>query len=101
MALTVARSLLVLSRSTLGSITTSSQASCVASLVAMDIIPYQQDKPEYKEMRVLERMTEPDRVVTFRVCWEDDAHNIRVNRGSCSATMQLAPTRAAFDFTHL
>ena len=26
-------------------------------------------------------MTEPDRVVIFRVCWEDDQHNVRVNRG--------------------
>jgi glutamate dehydrogenase (NADP+) len=26
-------------------------------------------------------MTEPDRIVTFRVCWEDDEHHIRVNRG--------------------
>ncbi|MGB3739343.1 MAG: NADP-specific glutamate dehydrogenase, partial [Pontixanthobacter sp.] len=24
---------------------------------------------------------EPDRVVSFRVCWEDDQHNIRVQRG--------------------
>ena len=27
-------------------------------------------------------MTEPDRVISFRVCWEDDAGNIRVNRGA-------------------
>lgn len=49
--------------------------------VAMHILPYVADKPIYKEMRVLERMTEPDRVVSFRVCWEDDDHQIRVNRG--------------------
>ncbi len=49
--------------------------------VAMDIIPYIADKPIYKEARVLERMTEPDRIVSFRVCWEDDNHAIRVNRG--------------------
>ena len=26
-------------------------------------------------------MAEPDRVISFRVCWEDDSGNIRVNRG--------------------
>ena len=49
--------------------------------VAMDIIPFIADKPAYRDMRVLERMTEPDRIIVFRVCWEDDQHNIRVNRG--------------------
>ncbi len=49
--------------------------------VAGSIIPYIADKPQYHEYRILERMTEPDRIVTFRVCWEDDNGNIRVNRG--------------------
>jgi glutamate dehydrogenase (NADP+) len=33
------------------------------------------------EALVLERLTEPDRVVIFRVSWEDDKQNIRHNRG--------------------
>jgi glutamate dehydrogenase (NADP+) len=49
--------------------------------VAGSIIPFIQDKPRYLKMRVLERLAEPDRVVIFRVCWEDDQGNIRVNRG--------------------
>ena len=49
--------------------------------VAMDIIPYIADKPEYKDLRILERMTEPDRVISFRVVWEDDEGELRVNRG--------------------
>lgn len=49
--------------------------------VAASIIPYIQDKPVYQEMQILERMAEPDRAVLFRVCWEDDQGNIRVNRG--------------------
>tara|TARA_Y100000588_G_scaffold155623_1_gene169674 strand:+ start:291 stop:1637 length:1347 start_codon:yes stop_codon:yes gene_type:complete len=49
--------------------------------VAASIIPYIQDKPEYQEMQILERMAEPDRAIMFRVCWEDDNGNIRVNRG--------------------
>ncbi|NKB56704.1 MAG: NADP-specific glutamate dehydrogenase [Alphaproteobacteria bacterium] len=49
--------------------------------VAASIVPYIQDKPVYQEMQILERMAEPDRAVIFRVCWEDDNGNIRVNRG--------------------
>ena len=49
--------------------------------VAMDIIPYIADKPIYKDLRILERMTEPDRVLSFRVVWEDDVGELRVNRG--------------------
>jgi glutamate dehydrogenase (NADP+) len=49
--------------------------------VAIHVLPYIQDKPEYLEYRILERLTEPDRVIAFRVCWEDDHGNIRVNRG--------------------
>ncbi len=49
--------------------------------VAGDIIPWIQDKPEYVDHQILERMAEPDRIVSFRVCWADDAGNVRVNRG--------------------
>lgn len=37
--------------------------------------------PEYISNRVLERLTEPDRVFTFRVEWEDDNGDLQVNRG--------------------
>jgi glutamate dehydrogenase (NADP+) len=49
--------------------------------VAANIIPYIIDKPVYTEYQILERMAEPDRVITFRVCWEDDDHKIRTQRG--------------------
>jgi len=49
--------------------------------VAATIIPYIHDKPQYQKARILERMTEPDRVISFRVSWEDDDGNVRVNRG--------------------
>lgn len=49
--------------------------------VAHSVIPYILDNPQYRDARILERMTEPDRTVIFRVEWEDDAGNIRVNRG--------------------
>lgn len=49
--------------------------------VAMDIFDFIEDKEEYHEAQILRRIAEPDRVVSFRVCWEDDNHNIRVQRG--------------------
>jgi len=49
--------------------------------VAASIIPYTHDKPKYREARILERLTEPDRIIIFRVSWEDDSGRIHVNRG--------------------
>ncbi len=37
--------------------------------------------PEYEKAGLLERMCEPDRQISFRVTWEDDNHEIHVNRG--------------------
>lgn len=48
--------------------------------VATTIIPFTRDHPEYRKAQVLERMTEPDRVIIFRVTWVDDEGNFRVNR---------------------
>jgi glutamate dehydrogenase (NADP+) len=49
--------------------------------VAEDIFDFIADKEEYHTAQILRRIAEPDRVVSFRVCWEDDAGNIRVQRG--------------------
>ncbi len=49
--------------------------------VAEDIFDFIQDKEEYHKYQILRRITEPDRVISFRVCWEDDNGNIRVQRG--------------------
>ena len=49
--------------------------------VADSVIPYMNKHPKYIKARILERMTEPDRTIIFRVCWEDDAGNVRTNRG--------------------
>ena len=49
--------------------------------VAESVIPFINKHPEYIKERIFERMTEPDRIVVFRVCWEDDEGHIRVNRG--------------------
>jgi len=49
--------------------------------VAASVFPYIEDKPWYHEAQIMERMAEPDRIIIFRVCWEDDEGNVRVNRG--------------------
>ncbi len=49
--------------------------------VAQDIYGFIDDKEEYHAAQILRRIAEPDRIVSFRICWEDDNHNIRVQRG--------------------
>jgi glutamate dehydrogenase (NADP+) len=49
--------------------------------VAEDIFGFMADKVKYHEAQILRRIAEPDRVISFRVCWQDDKGNIRVQRG--------------------
>ena len=37
--------------------------------------------PEYRTAKVLERILEPERVITFRVAWVDDQGEVQINRG--------------------
>jgi glutamate dehydrogenase (NADP+) len=49
--------------------------------VAEVILPYIEDKPVYKDAKILQRIVEPERVIIFRVPWVDDNNEIHVNRG--------------------
>ena len=49
--------------------------------VALAVIPFIEEHPEYKKAAILERMIEAERIIIFRVPWEDDECNYRVNRG--------------------
>ena len=49
--------------------------------VADNVLDYIEDKKHYHEAEILRRIAEPDRIIIFRVCWEDDDGNYRVNRG--------------------
>ena len=49
--------------------------------VAEVIIPLLEKNPRFKGKKILERMVEPERVITFRVPWADDQGEIHVNRG--------------------
>ena len=48
--------------------------------VVESLMPFVLEHQEYRKAQILERMTEPDRIVSFRVTWEDDAGSIRANR---------------------
>ncbi|MFE8065001.1 MULTISPECIES: NADP-specific glutamate dehydrogenase [Priestia] len=45
------------------------------------LIPVLVKNPQYINQAILERIVEPERVITFRVPWVDDHGNVRVNRG--------------------
>ena len=49
--------------------------------VAESIMPFIQKNPKYKKAKILERISEPERVVMFRVPWMDDSGEIQINRG--------------------
>jgi len=49
--------------------------------VARNILPFMKTDQRYRKVSILERMTEPDRIIIFRVCWEDAEGCVRVNRG--------------------
>lgn len=49
--------------------------------VAETVLPYILQHDIYCGKNILLRMVEPERVITFRVCWVDDAGEIQVNRG--------------------
>lgn len=49
--------------------------------VLSTIAPVVESNPVYKNNAVLERITEPDRQIMFRVPWTDDCGNMRINRG--------------------
>ena len=49
--------------------------------VAQAIIPFIEEYPEYDKAAILERMTEAERIIIFRVPWMDDKGNYRLNRG--------------------
>lgn len=49
--------------------------------VLSSLAPVVNRHPEYEEAALLERMVEPERVIEFRVVWEDDRGRVQVNRG--------------------
>ena len=49
--------------------------------VAEAVMPILNHHPRFNNKKILERIVEPERVITFRVPWTDDSGNVQVNRG--------------------
>ena len=52
-----------------------------AEEVILSVWPVLERNPEFVKLRLLERMLEPERMISFRVTWLDDKNNVQVNRG--------------------
>ncbi len=52
-----------------------------AEEVILTVAPALIKNPSFVKQRILERMLEPERLITFRVTWVDDKGNVQVNRG--------------------
>jgi glutamate dehydrogenase (NADP+) len=49
--------------------------------VVESVMPVMDRHPEFRKAKILERVTEPERAMIFRVPWQDDRGEIHVNRG--------------------
>ena len=69
--------------------------------VALTVIPFINKNPVYIENQILERMTEPDRTIIFRVCWEDDSGQLRTNKGyRVQFNNSIGPYKGGLRFHH-
>ncbi len=63
------------------------------------ISPVVDKHPEYEQNCILERMTEPDRMVSFRVVWTDDHNKIQINTGyRCQFNGAIGPYKGGLRF---
>ena len=61
--------------------------------------PYVEKHPELQENAIMERLVEPERMLTFRVTWEDDNGKIHVNRGyRCQFNSAIGPYKGGLRF---
>ena len=49
--------------------------------VLRSLEPVIRQHPEYVKANILGRLVEPERMISFRVCWTDDNGDVQVNRG--------------------
>lgn len=61
--------------------------------------PFIAQNPRYAEQALLERLVEPERTITFRVCWTDDQGRVQVNRGyRIQHSMAIGPYKGGLRF---
>jgi glutamate dehydrogenase (NADP+) len=49
--------------------------------VVESLAPVLDQHPEYRKAKIIERIIEPERVIMFRIPWQDDQGELHVNRG--------------------
>jgi glutamate dehydrogenase (NADP+) len=49
--------------------------------VVESVMPFIEENPQYKQAKILERVSEPERIIMFRVPWQDDKGEIQINKG--------------------
>jgi len=49
--------------------------------VVESVMPFIEQNPHYKQAKILERASEPERIIMFRVPWQDDKGEIQINKG--------------------
>lgn len=52
-----------------------------AEEIFLSLVPVFAQHPEYIKANILSRIVEPDRIISFRVAWQDDNNQVQVNRG--------------------
>jgi glutamate dehydrogenase (NADP+) len=67
--------------------------------VLTSLVPVLESDSRYYEQKVLERMVEPERIVMFRVPWEDDKGELHINRGyRIQANSAIGPYKGGLRF---
>src|SRR5690606_7219501 len=69
--------------------------------IAENVVPYMEKNfPEFIDLKLLERMVEPERVISFRIVWQDDQNRIQVNRGyRVQMNSSLGPYKGGLRFS--
>lgn len=52
-----------------------------AEEIFLSLVPVFEQHPEFIQHNILERIVEPDRIISFRVSWQDNQNQVQVNRG--------------------
>ena len=67
--------------------------------VLESVKPVLDQNPQYRQAAVLDRIVEPERIVTFRIPWFDDQGNVKVNRGLCvEMSSAIGPYKSGLRF---
>ena len=67
--------------------------------VVESVMPVVLDNKDYQQAAILERIVEPDRIISFRVAYEDDSGNVQVNRAwRVQFSLALGPYKGGFRF---